>query len=105
MIPGTSAAVLLAPDGPKDVTAVRRQDAVSYPPRGMSREEAALCRRRVDQVRRNGFGRPATVVSLSTAAPPRSFKAARRLPRTEDPEWQALGPDIKGAQTNIIERF
>ena len=54
-------------------------------------------------------GRPvpkhATVVNLPTASPPRSFKAAWRLLRAEDPEWRALGPDIKTAQTRIAEHF
>jgi integrase len=54
-------------------------------------------------------GRPApvlaAVVQLPTASPPRSFKAAWRLLRTEDPEWKALGPDIKTAQTRIAEHF
>jgi hypothetical protein len=48
---------------------------------------------------------PAAVINLPSAIVPRSFKAAWRLLRTEDPEWRALGSDIKGAQTNIIERF
>jgi len=47
----------------------------------------------------------ATVHRLPTAASPRSPKACWRLLKSEDPEWQALGPDIKGAQTRIIERF
>lgn len=53
-------------------------------------------------------GRPVpkpVVVGLPTASPPRSFKAAWRLLRTEDPEWKALGPDIKTAQTRIAENF
>jgi Phage integrase family len=49
--------------------------------------------------------KPATVHRLPTAASPRSLKACWRLLKSEDPEWQALGPDIKGAQTRIIERF
>jgi site-specific recombinase XerC len=49
--------------------------------------------------------KPATVHRLPTAASPRSLKACWRLLKTEDPEWQALGPDIKTAQTRIIERF
>jgi hypothetical protein len=49
--------------------------------------------------------KPATVHRLPTAASPRSLKACWRLLKTDDPEWQALGPDIKGAQTRIIERF
>ena len=48
---------------------------------------------------------PAAVVQLPTASPPRSFKAAWRLLRTEDPKWKALGPDIKTAQTRIAEHF
>jgi site-specific recombinase XerC len=47
----------------------------------------------------------AEIIPLPTAENPQSFKAAWRLLRTEDPEWKALGPDIKGAQTRIIERF
>jgi len=53
-------------------------------------------------------GRPvrkAAVVPLPTAAHPHSFKAAWRLLRSDDPEWKALGPDIKTAQTRIAERF
>lgn len=49
--------------------------------------------------------RSAEVVSLPTAIKPRSFKAAWRLLRTEDPEWRALGPDIMTAQTRIAEKF
>jgi site-specific recombinase XerC len=49
--------------------------------------------------------KPATVHRLPTAASPRSLKACWRLLKSEDPEWQALGPDIKTAQTRIIERF
>jgi site-specific recombinase XerC len=49
--------------------------------------------------------KPATLHRLPTAAPPRSLKACWRLLKTEDPEWQALGPDIKTAQTRIIERL
>lgn len=48
---------------------------------------------------------PAEVVRLPTAVVPKSFKAAWRILRTEDEEWKELGPDIKTAQTNIIERF
>lgn len=47
----------------------------------------------------------APVVRLPTAAAPNSLKAAWRILRTDDPEWKALGPDIKGAQTRIIEHF
>lgn len=54
-------------------------------------------------------GRPkpqsAVVVRLPHEAVPRSFKAAWRILRQHDPEWQALGPDIRIAQTRIIERF
>jgi site-specific recombinase XerC len=49
--------------------------------------------------------KPAAIINLPTASPPRSFKAAWRLLRTDDPEWKALGPDIKTAQTRIAERF
>jgi integrase len=48
---------------------------------------------------------PAAVVQLPTAAAPHSLKAAWRILRTEDPDWKALGPDIKTAQTRIAERF
>jgi site-specific recombinase XerC len=47
----------------------------------------------------------ATVHRLPTSASPRSLRACWRLLRTDDPEWQALGPDIKTAQTRIIERL
>jgi hypothetical protein len=54
-------------------------------------------------------GRPvpkaAPVVRLPTSAPAKSFKAAWRILRAEDHEWKALGPGIKAAQTNIIERL
>ena len=53
-------------------------------------------------------GRPvrkAAVVPLPTAAHPHSFKAAWRILRNDDPEWKALGPDIKQAQTRIAEHF
>jgi len=49
--------------------------------------------------------KPAEVIPLPTAEKPQSFKAAWRLLRSEDPEWKALGPDIKEAQTRIAERF
>jgi hypothetical protein len=42
---------------------------------------------------------------LPTAAAPRSLKAAWRILRTDDPEWRALGPAIKDAQTRIAERL
>jgi len=45
------------------------------------------------------------VVRLPTAAAPRSLKAAWVILRRDDPDWKALGPDIKGAQTRIIERL
>jgi site-specific recombinase XerC len=47
----------------------------------------------------------ATVHFLPVSTLPRSLKACWRLLKTEDPEWQALGPDIKTAQTRIIERL
>lgn len=49
--------------------------------------------------------KPARVVRLETAAEPQSMRAAWRILRTDDPEWRALGPGIKTAQTRIIERF
>lgn len=49
--------------------------------------------------------KPATVHRLPTAASPRSLRACWRLLKTEDPEWKALGPDIKTAQTRIAEKF
>lgn len=48
---------------------------------------------------------PAVVVRLPTSAAPQSLKAAWRILRAEDPEWKALGPDIKTAQTAIAERL
>jgi hypothetical protein len=48
---------------------------------------------------------PATVVRLPGQAAPKSLKAAWLILRQHDPEWQALGPDIKTAQTRIAERF
>jgi hypothetical protein len=52
-------------------------------------------------------GRPAprVVVRLPTGTVPKSLKAAWLILRRDDPEWQALGPAIKTAQTRIIERF
>jgi integrase len=53
-------------------------------------------------------GRPApraTVVPLPTTTIPKSFKAAWLILKRDDPEWTALGPDIRTAQTRIIERF
>lgn len=47
----------------------------------------------------------ATVHKLPSAASPRSMRAAWRILRTDDPEWKALGPAIKEAQTRIAERF
>jgi hypothetical protein len=49
--------------------------------------------------------KPASVVRLPTSAAPQSLKAAWRILRTDDPEWQALGPEIKGSQTKIAERL
>ena len=49
--------------------------------------------------------RPATVHRLPTAASPRSLKACWRLLKSEDPEWQALGPAIKEAQTASSNGF
>lgn len=48
---------------------------------------------------------PAPVVRLPGQAAPKSLKAAWLILRHHDPEWQALGPDIKTAQTRIAERF
>jgi hypothetical protein len=48
---------------------------------------------------------PAAVVRLPGQTVPRSLKAAWLILRQHDPEWQVLGPDIKTAQTRIIERF
>jgi integrase len=45
------------------------------------------------------------VVRLPTGTVPKSLKAAWLILRRDDPEWQALGPAIKTAQTRIIERF
>lgn len=49
--------------------------------------------------------KPATVHRIGTAAAPRTFKAAWRILKTDDPGWRALGPDIKTAQTRIAEAF
>lgn len=49
--------------------------------------------------------KPASVVRLPTASAPMSLRAAWRVLRTDDPEWKALGPAIKEAQTRIAERF
>jgi site-specific recombinase XerC len=49
--------------------------------------------------------KPAPVVRLPTLAVPHSLKAAWRLLRTDDPDWKALGPAIRDAQTRIAERF
>ena len=48
---------------------------------------------------------PAAVVRMPGQAAPKSLKAAWLILRHHDPEWQALGPDIKTAQTRIAERF
>jgi len=48
---------------------------------------------------------PASVVRLPGQAAPKSLKAAWTILRQHDPEWQALGPDIRTAQTRIAERF
>src|SRR5262249_30175939 len=54
-------------------------------------------------------GRPAlqraVVVRLPTSAAPKSLKAAWLILRRDDPDWRALGPDIKTAQTRVIERL
>lgn len=47
----------------------------------------------------------AQVRRLSTAASPRSFRAAWRILRVETPEWKQLGPAIKTSQTAIAEKF
>lgn len=49
--------------------------------------------------------RSAAVVRLPGQAAPKSLKAAWLILRQHDPEWQALGPDIRQAQTRIAERF
>lgn len=49
--------------------------------------------------------KPAPVVQLPTASAPRSFKAAWRLLRTEDPDWKALANESREAQTRVAERF
>lgn len=53
-------------------------------------------------------GRPvrqATVVRLSTAAIPRSLRAAYNLLRTSNLEWKALDPETQRQQSRVIERF
>lgn len=47
----------------------------------------------------------AAVVRFPKQAAPKSLKAAWLILKQHDPEWQALGPDIKTAQTRIAERF
>lgn len=47
----------------------------------------------------------ASVVRLRTAAAPQSLGAAWRVLRADTPEWKALGPAIKEAQTRIAEHF
>ena len=49
--------------------------------------------------------KPPSVHRLPTAASARSLKAAWRILRTDDPDWKALGPSIKQAQTRITEMF
>lgn len=49
--------------------------------------------------------RAAPVVRFPHQTVPKSFKAAWLILKQHDPEWQALGPDIKTAQTRIAERF
>lgn len=48
---------------------------------------------------------PASVVRFPKQAAPKSLKAAWLILKQHDPEWQALGPDIRIAQTRIAERF
>lgn len=53
-------------------------------------------------------GRPivrAEVQKLSTAAAPRSLRAAWRVATTTDPRWKALDPRSRIVQTSIAERF
>lgn len=55
-------------------------------------------------------GQPAPIRRISqphrrTGPTPRSFADAWRILRTEDPDWKALGPAIRTAQTRIAERF
>lgn len=47
----------------------------------------------------------AAVVRFPRQAAAKSLKAAWLILRQHDPEWQALGPDIRRAQTAIAERF
>lgn len=47
----------------------------------------------------------AAVVRFPGQAAPKSLKAAWLILRQHDPEWQALGPDIRTAQTRIAENF
>jgi len=47
----------------------------------------------------------AAVVRMPGQAAPKSLKAAWAILRQHDPEWRALGPAIKTAQTRIAERF
>lgn len=49
--------------------------------------------------------RPASVMRFPVQTVPHSLKAAWLILRQHDPEWQALGPDIKTAQTRIAEKF
>lgn len=48
---------------------------------------------------------PAPEVGLPCQTVPRSLKAAWLILRQHDLEWQALRPDIKTAESRIIERF
>lgn len=47
----------------------------------------------------------AQVVRLPNVSAPRTFNAAWRVLKSDVPEWKALGPAIKTAQTRIIEKF
>lgn len=48
--------------------------------------------------------KPATVHRLRTVAPG-TFRAAWQILKSNTLDWKMLGPDIKGAQTRIIEHF
>lgn len=56
-------------------------------------------------VERRPAPKPATVHRLSTAAAPKSFRAAWRILQNDDEGWKELGPDIAWAQRRIIEAF
>lgn len=54
-----------------------------------------------------GRAKPASaaVVRFPRQAAPKSLQAAWLILKQHDPEWQALGPDIRTAQTRIAEKF